>query len=93
MFKTIEYKLKLTPYKIDEVLMNDFYYINSECIPRTNEIIEKIRIQVEDDNEKMNDYLLKVKIREVHYELFEDDSAMPVLYGDVIEIKKVESDE
>lgn len=88
------YELKLFPFEIDGLQIDDdFYYIQSKFIPRTNEIIEKIRIQVEDDDEKMNNYLLKAKVQSVHHELFEDNSSMPVLYGEVIKVEKVESDE
>lgn len=87
----MEYELKLFPYEINGMqIEDDFYCIHSSFIPRNGETIEKIRICVEDDNDKMSDYLLKVEVKEVHYEVFEDNSSMPVLYGEVIEIKKVD---
>lgn len=88
------YRLNLFPYEINGMqIEDDFYYIITSFIPGNGEIIEKIKVCVENDNEETDDYLLKVKVKEVHYEIFDDCSSMPILYGQVIGVKKVESDE
>lgn len=33
-----------------------------------------------------------IEVQSVHYELFKDNSVMPVVYGTVIEIEKVEEE-
>ena len=83
------YKLIISPFEIDGVRINDFWYIQSDYMPRKGEIMEKMRIPIADD-EKTDDYLIKVKVQSVHHELFDDRSATPIVYAEVIEIKKVE---
>lgn len=83
------YELILLPFEIDGLKINDEYeYINSSCIPRKSEIIEKFKITVENDDEEINDYLLQIEVQSVHYKLYEDKSVMPIVYGTVIGIDK-----
>lgn len=83
------YELKIFSFEIDGFQIDDeFKYINSSYIPRKSEIIEKVRIIVESDDDEVNNYLLKVEVKSVHYELFKDNSAMPIVYGTVIGIDK-----
>lgn len=87
------YQLRIFPFEIDGFQMNDFFdYIKSSCIPRESEIIEKVQFFMANDDRELNNYLLKVEVQSVHYELSLNNSVMPVVYGTVIEIKKVEEE-
>lgn len=83
------YELKIFPFEIDGFQIDgEFKYINSSYIPRESEIIEKVRIIIESEDDEVNNYLLKVEVKSVHYELFKDNSSMPIVYGTVIGIDK-----
>lgn len=87
------YRLLIFPFEIDGTYITDeFYYINDSYIPRKSEIIERLRLAVENDDGELNYYLLKAEVQSVHYELFKDNSVMPVVYVTVIEIEKVEEE-
>lgn len=88
------YKLEFFPYEINGIkIKDDFDYIKTSFIPRNDEIIEGIKVCVANDDKGLDDYLLNVKVEKVHYKVFDDNSSIPVVYGRVINFKKVESDE
>lgn len=82
------YELRISAF---EDFDSGFDYINSSPIPRTGEIIEKYKIATDDtdDDEKTIEYYWTLEVQSVHYELFEDKSAMPVVYVNVIKSERI----
>lgn len=81
------YKLIIGAYQDFE---EDFTYINSDYIPRKYEIIDNHKIITDDENDEENIITLiqKLEVQSVHYELFKDNSTMPIVYANVIKCEK-----
>lgn len=79
------YKLIIGTYQDFE---EDFTYINSDYIPRKYEIIDNYTIITDDENDNVITLIQKLEVQSVHYELFKDNSAMPIVYANVIKCEK-----
>ena len=53
-------------------------------IPRKGEIIKKYAVIYEDENENEIEEYWTLEVQTVHYELFEDNSSLPIVYANVI---------
>lgn len=82
------YELRISAF---EDFDKSFDYITGSNIPRVGEIIEKYKISTDDpnDDEKTIEYYWTLKVQSVHNELFEDKSAMPVVYVNVIKSERI----
>nr|DAL65776.1 MAG TPA_asm: hypothetical protein [Caudoviricetes sp.] len=80
------YELRIGAYKGYDPTTD---FISSKYIPRTGELIKKYRIYDGDDGKR---YYWTLEVQKVHYELFEDESCMPVVYANVIKDELIEED-
>lgn len=80
------YKLIIGAYEDFE---KDFEYINSSFIPRTGEIIDNYRITVCDEDDNAITYIQKLEVQSVHYQLFKDNSSMPIVYANVMKCEEL----
>lgn len=85
------YELRIGAYKDFE---DEFGYIHSTFLPRKGDIIDKYLIITEDlnDDEKTLKYYWTLEVQSVHFELFKDDSSMPIVYANVINEELVNND-
>lgn len=82
------YELIISKFELGSIKITDYCrHIVSTHIPREHEKIEGIKIEIEDDEDNLNEYSLDVEVRDVRYRLFQDDSVMVVVYGEVINTK------
>jgi hypothetical protein len=70
----------------------DFKFIQSDYIPRTEEIIDNYKVDVCDENDNITTFVQKLEVQSVHYKLFEDNSCMPIVYANVIKCEKLEKE-
>ena len=83
------YKLIIGAYQDFE---KDFDYIQSNFIPRIGEIIDNYKVDVCDENDNIITFIQKLEVQSVHYELFKDNSSMPVVYANVIKCENLEKE-
>ena len=79
------YELRIGAYQDFE---EDFTYINSDYIPRKGEIIDNYKIDVCEIDDTITSFIQKLEVQSVHYNLFEDASAIPIVYTNVIKCEK-----
>ena len=79
------YKLIIGAYQDFE---KNFAYIDSDYIPRKGEIIDNYKIDVCEIDDTITSFIQKLEVQSVHYELYKDDSAMPIVYANVIKCEK-----
>ena len=79
------YKLIIGAYQDFE---EEYTYINSDYIPRKYEIIDNYTTITDDENDNTITLIQKLEVQSVHYELFKDNSAMPIVHANVIKCEK-----
>ena len=79
------YKLIIGAYQDFEKV---FTYINSDYIPRKGEIIDNYTTITDDENDNTITLIQKLEVQSVHYELFKDNSVLPIVYANVIKCEK-----
>lgn len=79
------YELRINKYQDFE---ENFTYINSDYIPRKGEIIDNYKIDMCEIDDTIASFIQKLEVQSVHYKLYEDNSAMPIVYANVIKCEK-----
>jgi len=79
------YKLIIGTY---QDFKEDFTYINSDYIPRKHEIIDNYTTITDDENDNTITLIQKLEVQSVHYELYKDNSVLPIVYANVIKCEK-----
>ncbi len=80
------YELRIGAYKEYDPANS---YVNSQHIPRVGEIIKNYRIYDGEDDKR---YYWILEVQAVHYELFKDMSAIPVVYANVLKDELIEEE-
>ena len=84
------FKLKLLPFKIGSSTFDgNCYILPSPFLPRKDEIIAT-KFTALDDNHCVGNYLLKVKVTSVNYEVDDYLDIHATIYGKVIQVNKLE---